>query len=280
MEGRVATSYAPFAFCYLAGMSTAEELFSKPYNWCDRRCERCPLHDRCQLVLREKQLRWQDEARGIDPDAPGREWVHLATELERALKLAEDAAREEGIDLDAPVPPQVVDLKAERLQRAAMRVVVCLKIEDHDDVARIDALHEAVMLTMKLTAKLARVGGYMREGSGVWSFDGEPNLLLVEHVAADLRRELERLQLAPDSPVAAPALMLPARAQAQAKARALAGAQAQAAAALEALDALDALLAPLLADLSAAARTELAALIDAGEAPSPFCVRDVPAATA
>src|SRR5262245_34926272 len=115
-------------------MSDDEEpRFSKPYNWCDRQCERCPLHDRCDLVLREKQWRWRDEARGLDPDAPERAWEHIAEDLERVIKLAEQTAREEGIDLDAPLPPQVVNLAVERMERAAIRIGACLKIQDPDD---------------------------------------------------------------------------------------------------------------------------------------------------
>ena len=62
------------------------EMFSTPFNWCDRRCERCLLADQCPLYLRDRQRRWVHEARGEDPDAMS--VIMSDVEDELALELA------------------------------------------------------------------------------------------------------------------------------------------------------------------------------------------------
>jgi hypothetical protein len=229
-------------------MATLGESFGKPYNWCDRNCDRCLLSDRCELALREAQLRWRDEARGLDPDDPERVMAHVHDSLEEALTLLQRAAEEEGIDLDAPYPAPVADLAAERLKRVSMGVVTCLAGYQPLTEAQADAVGECKSLTMKLVTKIARVVGYAEVGwqeREVWELDAVPNLLLVEHVKAKLRPALERAQ--PSAPATSSAL--------------------------DALDQLEPLLAPLLAGISADARATLAALEAEGLAPSPFLVR-------
>jgi hypothetical protein len=228
-------------------MATEVE-FSSPHNWCDRQCERCLLSEHCPLVLREKQQRWQDEARGLDPDDPERVMAHVHESLEEALRLLEQAAREEGIDLDEPMPAPVADLRAERIKRVSMGVIECLAGYEPKSEEQADAVGECKVLATKVVTKIARVAGYASDGAEtreVWELDAMPNLLLIERVKVDLRRALERAE--PSAPPGSSAL--------------------------DALTAVEPLLAPWFAQVSAAARATLAALEARGEAPSPFLVR-------
>ncbi|HMI93198.1 MAG TPA: hypothetical protein VK509_17630, partial [Polyangiales bacterium] len=216
-------------------MSLPDESFNEPYHWCDRRCERCPISDRCALALREAQLRWRDEARGLDPDDPDRAMTHVKDALDEALELIQQAAKEEGVDLDAPLPPRVANLQIERLKRVSMDVVNSLASYQPLTEAQADALGECRLLTMKVVSKIARVAAYAEagwQGRDVWQHDGMPNLLLIECLKVQLRPALERAQ--PSAPAGYSAV--------------------------DALDALEPLLAPLLAGISAGARATLAEL--------------------
>jgi hypothetical protein len=47
---------------------TLLDVFSAPFNWCDRKCERCPVAPECPVHRRELQNRWVRTARGVNPD--------------------------------------------------------------------------------------------------------------------------------------------------------------------------------------------------------------------
>ena len=229
-------------------MTTPDDVFGKPYNWCDRICERCVLEDSCDLARRDAQLRWRAEAAGRDPDDWGVVMEQASSELGRALEMLQEAAAEDGIDLDAPLPTPVVVLEAERMHRTGMRVVKCLVAYQPQDEAQAEAVADCMPLASKLAAKVARISSYVSEEERereVWALDGMPNMLLIEHVRERLRPALEAAE--PSAPPDGSALNV--------------------------LGALDAQLAPLIAAVSAEARAALAALIEQGAAPSPFCLR-------
>ena len=215
--------------------------FGEPSNWCDRRCERCPLADGCALHLRERQRRWVHEARGQDPDDPAVGMDDLVNDLERALELLREAAQEEGLDPDdVSMPESPVVLDAVRLQKLGTLIAAAL----HDE----DAVR-AVATTVAI--KTARISSYLtlREEPGSnadagWDDDVAPNLLLIERLRGEVAGWLE---VHPELPLED---------------------------ARQALVDLDRIVDPLLARVDAAARARLAGLIERRGAPSPFCVTD------
>ena len=215
--------------------------FGEPSNWCDRRCERCPLADGCALHLRERQRRWVHEARGQDPDDPAVGMDDLVNDLERALELLREAAQEEGLDPDdVSMPESPVVLDAVRLQKLGTLIAAAL----HDE----DAVR-AVATTLAI--KSARISSYLtlREEPGSnadagWYDDVAPNLLLIERLRGEVAGWLE---VHPELPLED---------------------------ARQALVDLDRIVDPLLARVDAAARARLAGLIERRGAPSPFCVTD------
>ncbi len=64
------------------------------YNYCDGRCPRCPFTQRCLTFLDAEELK----ASGGD----SRPWPEVVGDsLQRTLEMLAEAARRDGIDLDA-----------------------------------------------------------------------------------------------------------------------------------------------------------------------------------
>jgi hypothetical protein len=232
-------------------MQSVADVFSAPSNWCDRRCERCPLAAECPVARRESQRRWAHEARGRDPDDPAIIMQDTRESLEFALRLVQEVAEAEGIDLNAPRQPRPIVLDARRLQRAALTLARCVADAKHADGPRPgsgDDTAELSRLTNTLVMKAARIAGHLvdhaEDGDDTWAHDAAPNLLLLDRLKADIRRELARV--ASDE--------LAAR---------IANALAE----------LDRILDPLIEEIGEPARAVLLALEARGAAPSPFIGR-------
>lgn len=204
-------------------MSPSIEL-SAPYNWCDRRCERCPLATSCAIG-----------------GAPRREPTEI---LEEAAASLEALCREHGIDPDAPVArpaPSIERLALERAGREWASAFAALALH----VA--DVRWRTVFVAGKV-ARIADAAEYFDDE--LWAMDTIPNLLVLEHVLASVRADVDRAAAAP------PALV----------------------ARFHDRDAaLRALLAPLLATISPLDRALLSALAAHGHAPSPFATTSMPA---
>ncbi|MBI4955405.1 MAG: hypothetical protein HY908_25505 [Myxococcales bacterium] len=160
-------------------MGRLGEVFSAPHNWCDRRCERCPLAVDCAVLRRERQRRWVAEASGRDPDDPDVWMEDAAADCERMLAELRAVAAAEGIDLEAPLPPRPIVLDAERLRRAAFALVSAVAAEPAE------APLTAVMLS---GAKAVRIAGYLGDGAPheAWASDAVPNLLLIDRLRAEI----------------------------------------------------------------------------------------------
>ena len=194
---------------------------------------------------RELQRRWVHEARGRDPDDPALLMHDLEHELETTLRMLAEVAAAEDIDLDAPLPPRVVVLDAERLSRASMALVHSLAGRQQSSDERAAAVEgELLAIATTLAAKSARIAGYLgdrRTQDEVWTSDAAPNLLLLDRLKRQFREVRERLSdgTQTDDPIS------------------------------RALTDLDRILDPLVAELGAA-RAMLAALEACDAAPSPF----------
>jgi hypothetical protein len=227
-------------------MPSLRDVFSAPFNWCDRRCERCPLEDTCPLARRERQLQWVHEARGEDPDDPAVIMVDASQMLGFTLRLVLEIAEEEGIDLNAPLPKRPAVLAAKRLEQAGMTLVRnASELWKAAEAAGCDCAELRFSAT-KLAAKAARIASYLEdpEDEDIWVADAAPNLLLIDRVKRQFADELARV-----SPDAGSGVV-------ERVTRALAE--------------LERILDPLIRDFGDGARAMLAALEARGSAPSPF----------
>jgi hypothetical protein len=91
---------------------TLREAFSAPYNWCDRRCERCPLAEDCPVHRKALQREWVHEARGSDPDDIRVILDDIAQIFERVIIEVTDFAKKEGIKWTSPSQPSPSSLMA------------------------------------------------------------------------------------------------------------------------------------------------------------------------
>lgn len=203
------------------------------------------------MARRESQRRWAHEARGRDPDDPAIIMQDTRESLEFALRLVQEVAEAEGIDLNAPRQPRPIALDARRLQRAALTLARCVADAKHADGAGPgpgDDTAELSRLTNTLVMKAARIAGHLddqaEDEDETWAHDAAPNLLLLDRLKADIRRELARI------------------ASAELAAR-IANALAE----------LDRILDPLIEQIGEPARAVLQALEARGVAPSPFIGR-------
>jgi len=219
-------------------MTYHSQEFNEPFNWCDRCCERCPLAESCAVHRRGLGQRWQHEARGEDPDDPAVFMRDIEQELGRALALVQRVAAAEGIELHGPArQPRVVPLDAARLRAAGAAVADNLgALRDVED-------NDAVVTGFVIAVKCARLATHLGypEDEQYWRMDVIANLLLLERLRADLLEQLEHCPL----PVVD--------------------------ATRRALDKLGRTLAPLSRMIDDRARRMLAAKVERGEAPSPFC---------
>jgi len=93
------------------------------YNYCDRWCERCPFTARClNFALGEEEFD-QLETQDLDNEAF---WKKLSETFQMTLELLEEAAEEQGIDLDS-VDTEEVEEK-ERLNNELARDHECSRL--------------------------------------------------------------------------------------------------------------------------------------------------------
>lgn len=228
--------------------------WSTPHNWCDRRCERCPIAPECPVHLACSRRRAEHRARGEDPDSSEVVAEDVRQSLESAVRMLEQLAREAGIDMQQPLPQPPVPLDAVRVQRAGRRVLRAL-VEwrvpvDLASEALAEAAQESIALWSILVVKAARVFSYSVEfDPETWAMDAEPNLLLMQHVRSSFSRALEELQRG------LPQGSIPDEVR-------------------DGVSAFDRLLSPLFDGVSRAARRRLEVLMTHGVAPSPFCTQE------
>lgn len=222
-------------------MSSLAEIFGAPFNWCDRRCERCPLAEQCTVRRRELQRRWVVEARDGDPDDMAVVMSDVNQLMETVLVELRRLAAEERIDLDAPLKGRPVSLDAERLRRKGLAMMTAAK-----GLAPTEEANELMKTVLTVATKSARIAANLDVGdarsSDAWVADVVANLLLLETSKKSVRDALSRMTNAPEL-------------------RELG----------EALTDIDRILDPLISQVDAQLRKVLAGLIARRAAPSPFC---------
>jgi hypothetical protein len=177
-------------------------------------------------------------------------------ELARALALVLAAASEEGIDLDAPLPPLPISLDEVKLRRAGLELAIALHAALVSHRAELPlavsaaAVSDARAAGATLTAKCARIAGYLAErDDDAWAADAVPNLLLMERLRAQLDDSLALIE----------ATLGPGQLDALRAAR----------------RGLDRVLDPILQSIQPTERRVLAELVTRGAAPSPFSCVDI-----
>jgi hypothetical protein len=145
-------------------MSSTIEL-AAPHNWCDRRCERCPLSASCPI-----------------PALPDREPEEI---LGDAVDLLEAICRERGIDSAAvPPPPESIDA---RVLREAGRGWAEAFMALEPTVA------DALIRSAVVAGKVARIASEADLGDdGLWTCDTVPNLLVVERLLGTARSDVDQ----------------------------------------------------------------------------------------
>ena len=221
-----------------------------PYNWCDRRCERCPLTDDCALAIHNRARRAAQRRRGVDPDAAETIAQDIADDMQKALELLEEAAAEEEISLEGCEPTEDTPtqrLLSERGLGFALTTDALLRqYPEHG---------EAMLAGFLAGAKVARIAAAVTPS---WELDPNwpltcdtmPNIILIERLLQVVSDAVAALE----EPVDRQALASFERAQ---------------------VDLVRALL-PLSAAVDDSVREALRELTAAGGAPSPYCVRPAP----
>lgn len=138
-----------------------------PHNWCDRRCERCPLSTSCPI-----------------PASPDREPEEI---LGDAVDLLEAICRERGIDpavLPPPPPPESIDARV--LREAGLGWANAF-------AALEPTVADALICSMVVAGKVARIASEADLGDDyLWFSDTVPNLLVVERLLATARSDVDR----------------------------------------------------------------------------------------
>jgi hypothetical protein len=145
-------------------MSSTIEL-AAPHNWCDRRCERCPLSTSCPI-----------------PGLPDREPEEI---LGDAVDLLEVICRERGID-PASLPPAPESIDARVLREAGRGWAEAF-------MALEPTVADALIRSAVVAGKVARIASEVDLGEdGLWTYDTVPNLLVVERVLGMARSDVDR----------------------------------------------------------------------------------------
>jgi hypothetical protein len=153
---------------------------SAPYNWCDGRCERCPLAASCPVRRFELEERRAAGSRGGEPGCTG---------AVRALEVAVDLVDDPG----GPPHPLDPESPAAARLRHACREYAAAVFALRDELARVDPGRDVDELgadAMLIAGKGGRVAGYL-SGAGELTgqaalMDGVPNLFLVERVVDEV----------------------------------------------------------------------------------------------
>jgi len=160
---------------------------SAPYNWCDGRCERCPLAPRCPVHNFDLE-----PLRPVSAD--DREGVRAAA-LAAAHSIAARQVLEALEDRAGPGRPREPEPPAAARLRHSCREYAFAVIALRDALADVQPerdLGELRADAMLVAVKGGRVAGYLSDMGALEDeaalMDGVPNLLLIERIMAEIER--------------------------------------------------------------------------------------------
>src|SRR5580765_2035802 len=104
----------PAEFDRLVARARDPRLIPGIYNYCDGRCARCPFTQRCLTFLDAEEATAAGDGRSPE-DA-------IADSLQRTLEMLAEAARRDGVDLDAAADEAQADADLERHRQDPLAV--------------------------------------------------------------------------------------------------------------------------------------------------------------
>jgi hypothetical protein len=152
---------------------------SAPYNWCDARCDRCPLAAGCPIVQ-------------SGPPAGGDRDEERAAALATAHALAAREAALQAVAASKP-PPRAVASELRRLSRDYAMTVLAVRdslTPEQLDSALGDLRTDAMLVAVKgsrVACHLSPEGSFDDEPA---LMDGVPNLLLLERIMTSIDARL------------------------------------------------------------------------------------------
>jgi hypothetical protein len=178
--------------------------WSTPHNWCDRRCERCPVALDCAVHVACRRRCAERVARGEDPDSYEAKAEDVLENLESAVCMLEQMAGEAGIDIHQRLPQPPIALDAVRVQRAGEQVVRALaQVRVPVDLASealADAADETIALWSLLVVKAVRVFSYtVAFDPDVWAQRGRHCRPLQGALGDRERQQARQVLLSPGS---------------------------------------------------------------------------------
>jgi hypothetical protein len=164
------------------------------YNYCDGRCPRCPFTQQCLTFLDAEELK----ASGGN----GRPWPDIVGDsLQRTLEMLAEAARRDGIDLDAATDDAQetaaeADLDRHRQDPLAVRArtygqlawrvarAIAPIAAGREDAALVDAVETIEWFSSMISAKLYRAicghaEGWERQDEAQTDFNGSAKIALI-----------------------------------------------------------------------------------------------------
>jgi hypothetical protein len=236
----------------MSNVTSALDL-ADPFTWCDSRCDRCPVVDECEVA---SAMAGRGRSHEREDNGPAG-WEATIEEVERDLKqsliLLGEACEREGIEFGGinpessrPAILKLVERLGNDLVAAASTFAVAAAAHaapgDEEGLATIVA--GSVLVAIK-TASVAWESADQENPNGQnWSLLSAATLLLIEHTAEQLDHCAAHL-----SHFVAPSIWTRFEA---------------------AMAEHEQLWRPWLANISTEGRATIAALVDAGHAPSPF----------
>jgi hypothetical protein len=114
------------------------KVYIPPYNYCDRWCERCRIDkSRCLLYQTEMDHQLHREIDGRGESTPDEEMKRMSADLNQAVRLVQEQAKEMGIDLEAavkaapPPPPPPAEREAALRDGAAIAGGAAAFLREH-----------------------------------------------------------------------------------------------------------------------------------------------------
>jgi hypothetical protein len=131
-----------------------DEQSLRPWDWCDRRCERCPLALECAVNLRVEEQKREAARRGFDPDDPNVTMTMVMESFREAfVRLAAESGTPEDDGEEELEAVRTSELYEAGLRYARAVEEVCSVVEGRD-LALVD---EARLIGMILVGKTARL---------------------------------------------------------------------------------------------------------------------------
>ncbi len=177
--------------------------FSAPFNWCDSRCNRCPLAGGCGIASWLEMTRKAREERGEALHDSHESMAEMLDGLSLAREKLERTFEEEGISLEelCEVPARI-SLDDTALGKAAMEHAMAVKelvheLSDDQWSPMAGAAAGAMGGAFLICAKVGRVTplDIPEDGPGTaaWRMDTVPNLLLMERTLQEVTFAMDQL---------------------------------------------------------------------------------------